>query len=167
MENSKKKKLTKVLFCIYFFILVWILLFKMSFSLDELYGHRNINLIPYYGSASVNGRLYLTDIINNILVFVPVGIYVSMIKEDWSILKKISVSFFISLTVEIAQFILAVGATDITDLIGNTMGGIIGVGIFHLFNMIFKNKTINILNILASISTVGLVSLMGMILIYN
>ena len=90
-----------------------------------------------------------------------------MIKEDWSILKKISVSFFISLTVEIAQFILAVGATDITDLIGNTMGGIIGVGIFHLFNMIFKNKTINILNILASISTVGLVSLMGMILIYN
>ena len=139
----------------------------MSFSLDELYGHRNINLIPYYGSTYVNGRLYMTEIINNILVFVPVGIYVSMIKEDWSILKKISVSFFISLTVEIAQFILAVGATDITDLIGNTMGGIIGVGIFHLFNMIFKNKTINILNILASISTVGLVSLMGMILIYN
>ena len=167
MENSKKKNLTKVLFCIYFFILVWILLFKMSFSLDELYGNRNINLIPYYGSAYVNGRLYMTEIINNILVFVPVGIYVSMIKEDWSILKKISVSFFISLTVEIAQFILAVGATDITDLIGNTMGGIIGVGIFHLFNMIFKNKTINILNILASISTVGLVSLMGMILIYN
>lgn len=167
MENSKKKNLTKVLFCIYFFILVWILLFKMSFSLDELYGHRNINLIPYYGSTYVNGRLYMTEIINNILVFVPVGIYVSMIKEDWSILKKISVSFFISLTVEIAQFILAVGATDITDLIGNTMGGIIGVGIFHLFNMIFKNKTINILNILASISTVGLVSLMGMILIYN
>ena len=167
MENSKKKNLTKVLFCIYFFILVWILLFKMSFSLDELYGHRNINLIPYYGSAYVNGRLYMTEIINNILVFVPVGIYVSMIKEDWSILKKISVSFFIILTVEIAQFILAVGATDITDLIGNTMGGIIGVGIFHLFNMIFKNKTINILNILASFSTVGLVSLMGMILIYN
>ena len=93
MENSKKKNLTKVLFCIYFFILVWILLFKMSFSLDELYGHRNINLIPYYGSAYVNGRLYMTEIINNILVFVPVGIYVSMIKEDWSILKKISVSF--------------------------------------------------------------------------
>ncbi len=41
-----------------------------------------------------------------------------MLKQDWSITKKISVAFFISLAVEVLQFVLAIGATDITDLIG-------------------------------------------------
>ncbi len=167
MENKKQRNLTMILFIIYFCILIWILLFKMSFSFDELYRNRSINLIPFLGSIIVNGRLYINEIINNILVFVPVGIYTCMLKQEWSTPKKVSIAFFISLTVEVLQFILAIGATDITDLIGNTIGGAIGIGIFYLFIKIFKNKTINIFNILASIATVGLVSLLSMLLLVN
>ncbi len=167
MENKKQRNLTMILFIIYFCILIWILLFKMSFSFDELYRNRSINLIPILGSIIVNGRLYINEIINNILVFVPVGIYTCMLKQEWSTPKKVSVAFFISLTIEVLQFILAIGATDITDLIGNTIGGAIGIGIFYLFIKIFKNKTINIFNILASIATVGLVSLLSMLLLVN
>ena len=167
MENKKQHRLTMILFIIYFCLLIWILLFKMSFSFDELYRNRSINLIPILGSIIVNGRLYINEIINNILVFVPVGIYTCMLKQEWSTPKKVSVAFFISLTIEVLQFILAIGATDITDLIGNTIGGAIGIGIFYLFIKIFKNKTINIFNILASIATVGLVSLLSMLLLVN
>lgn len=167
MENKKQRNLTMILFIIYFCILIWILLFKMSFSFDELYRNRSINLIPILGSIIVNGRLYINEIINNILVFVPVGIYTCMLKQEWSTPKKVSVAFFISLTIEVLQFILAIGATDITDLIGNTIGGAIGIGIFYLFIKIFKNKIINIFNILASIATVGLVSLLSMLLLVN
>ncbi len=167
MENKKKHNLTMILFIIYFFILIWILLFKMSFSFNELYRSRSINIIPFAGSIMVNGKLYISEIINNILVFVPVGIYTCMLKQEWSILKKVSVAFFISLAVEVLQFILAIGATDITDLIGNTIGGIIGIGIFYLFAKVLKNKTIKILNILASIATVGLVSLLSILLLVN
>lgn len=167
MENKKKHNLTMILFIIYFFILIWILLFKMSFSFNELYRSRSINIIPFAGSIMVNGKLYISEIINNILVFVPVGIYTCMLKQEWSILKKVSVAFFISLAVEVLQFILAIGATDITDLIGNTIGGIIGIGIFYLFAKALKNKTIKILNILASIATVGLVSLLSILLLVN
>ncbi len=167
MENKKKRNLTLILFIIYFCILIWILLFKMSFSFNELYRSRSINIIPFAGSIMVNGKLYINEIINNILVFVPVGIYTCMLKQEWSILKKVSVAFFISLAVEVSQFILAIGATDITDLIGNTIGGIIGIGIFYLFAKVLKNKTINILNILASIATVGLVSLLSILLLVN
>lgn len=167
MKNKKQYNLTMILFTIYFFLLIWILLFKMSFSLDELYGRRSINIIPFLGTAMVNGKLHTSEIINNILIFVPVGIYTCMLKQDWSITKKISVAFFISLAVEVLQFVLAIGATDITDLIGNTIGGVIGIGVFYLFTRLFKNKTINILNILASISTVGLVSLISILLLVN
>lgn len=167
MENKKKGNLTMILFTVYSCILIWILLFKMSFSLDELYGDRSINLIPFLGSAIVNGKLDISEIINNILVFIPVGIYTCMLKQEWSILKKISVAFFISFGIEVLQFVLAIGATDITDLIGNTLGGVIGVGIFHLFTIFFKSKAINILKILTSSATIGLVGLLSILLLAN
>ena len=167
MKNNKQRNLTRILFAVYFLILVWILLFKMSFSLDELYKNRSINLIPFMGSVIVNGRIYINEIIDNILVFIPLGIYICMLKEDWSILRKISVGFFISLGIEVLQFILAIGATDITDLIGNTLGGIIGIGVFYLFSKLFKNKTNKIINILALIVTILLVSMISILLLAN
>ena len=167
MKNNRQRNLTRILFAVYFLILVWILLFKMSFSLDELYKNRSINLIPFMGSVIVNGRIYINEIIDNILVFIPIGIYICMLKEDWSILRKISVGFFISLVIEILQFILAIGATDITDLIGNTLGGIIGIGVFYLFSKLFKNKTNKIINILALIVTILLVSMISILLLAN
>ena len=167
MKNNRQRNLTRILFAVYFLILVWILLFKMSFSLDELYKNRSINLIPFMGSVIVNGRIYINEIIDNILVFIPLGIYICMLKEDWSILRKISVGFFISLGIEVLQFILAIGATDITDLIGNTLGGIIGIGVFYLFSKLFKNKTNKIINILALIVTILLVSMISILLLAN
>ena len=167
MKNNRQRNLTRILFAVYFLILVWILLFKMSFSLDELYKNRSINLIPFMGSVVVNGRIYINDIIDNILVFIPLGIYICMLKEDWSILRKISVGFFISLGIEVLQFILAIGATDITDLIGNTLGGIIGIGVFYLFSKLFKNKTNKIINTLALIATILLVSMISILLLAN
>ena len=139
----------------------------MSFSIDELYKNRSINIIPFMGSVIVNGRIYISEIINNIVVFIPVGIYVCMLKKDWPILKKISVGFFISLGIEVLQFVLSIGATDITDLIGNTFGGIVGIGVFYLFSKVFKNKTNNIINILALIATILLIALISILLFVN
>jgi glycopeptide antibiotics resistance protein len=167
MKNSRQRNLTRILFAVYILILVWILLFKMSFSIDELYKNRNINIIPFMGSVIVNGKIDTSEIINNIIVFIPVGIYVCMLKKDWSILKKISVGFFLSLGIEVLQFVLAIGATDITDLIGNTFGGIIGIGVFYLFSKVFKDKTNKIINILASIATILLIALISILVLAN
>ena len=167
MKDNKQYNLTRILFAVYTLILAWILLFKMSFSIDELYKNRNINIIPFMGSVIVNGKIDTSEIINNIIVFIPIGIYVCMLKKDWSILKKISVGFFISLGIEVLQFVLAIGATDITDLIGNTLGGIIGIGVFYLFSKVFKNKTNKIINILASIATILLIALISILVLAN
>ena len=167
MKDNKQYNLTRILFAVYTLILAWILLFKMSFSIDELYKNRSINIIPFMSSVIVNGKIDTSEIINNIIVFIPVGIYVCMLKKDWSILKKISVGFFISLGIEVLQFVLAIGATDITDLIGNTLGGIIGIGVFYLFSKVFKNKTNKIINILASIATILLIGLISILVLAN
>ncbi|MFU0825927.1 MAG: hypothetical protein ACFWTJ_00010 [Lachnoclostridium sp.] len=73
MEGNRHRNLTRILFAVYILMLVWILLFKMSFSMDELYKNRSINIIPFMSSVIANGRVDISEIINNIVVFIPVG----------------------------------------------------------------------------------------------
>ena len=58
---------------------------------------------------------------------------------------------------EIVQDILAIGRSDITDLIGNTLGGIIGIGLFVVIKKILDKNTVKIINVLATIGTVFIV----------
>jgi glycopeptide antibiotics resistance protein len=64
--------------------------------------------------------------------------------------------FLISLIVEGLQFILAVGAFDITDIITNTLGGIIGLMIVEAIAKAFHNnvKAQKFINLIATTGTV-------------
>jgi glycopeptide antibiotics resistance protein len=57
-----------------------------------------------------------------------------------------------SVAVEIIQYIFAIGATDITDVITNTLGGFIGLGLYTL-----SNKYINTEKLDRVINTLGAV----------
>ncbi|PET38061.1 hypothetical protein CN514_24260, partial [Bacillus sp. AFS001701] len=91
--------------------------------------------------------------------FIPFGIYISMLKPNWSFLKKIAVIAGVSLVFEVLQFIFAIGASDITDFLGNTLGGIIGIGVYIVFCRLFSTKANKILNVLTSIGVIFLVAL--------
>mgnify|MGYP004552219861 FL=1 len=149
--KRKENYLTKVLFIFYILALIWIILFKMQFSFKGLVTSRSINLIPFGESMMVNGMIDVKEIIANVLIFIPFGIYISMLKSEWTFIKKVGSGFIISFAVEILQFIFAIGASDITDIIGNTLGGIIGIGIFYAFYKVFREKAIKIINVVALI----------------
>lgn len=82
-------------------------------------------------------------------------------------MRKAAPSFFTSLTLEVLQFVLAVGASDITDLLGNTAGGILGVGIFYIFSKICKERAEFVLNVIALAGAAGMSLLLGMLLLLN
>lgn len=90
-----------------------------------------------------------------------------MLKPRWSFAKKLLPAFGISLIYEVMQFVLAIGASDITDLINNTLGGLIGVLIFGLLQKIFGEKTYKILLGLAGVCTILLLVLIAVLLIAN
>jgi len=169
MKENRQRNLTRGLLLIYLLVLTWIILFKMQINLSYIgrMQYRNVNLIPFQGSAVVNGRIELSEIILNVIVFVPFGVYISMLKENWNILKKTAPFFLTSLAYESLQYILSIGASDITDLIGNTLGGISGVVLFWLLSKVLKDNTIKVINILALIGTVFMVGLLGMLVIAN
>lgn len=166
-REDKAGILEWVLFFIYMAILAWIILFKLSLSWSEIPHLRNINLIPYGQSVIVNGTLDISELWQNVLAFVPLGIYLGMLDSKGKIWKKVVTIAMISLGLEALQYILAVGASDITDLINNTLGGIIGLLIYTFVHFIFGRKTNTILRRIALLCTVIIIAFMTVLIIFN
>lgn len=167
MNEKNIKYLSYALFSIYIFTLGWIILFKLSFSFDTLPSIRNINLVPFSQSVIVNGKIQLSELINNILIFIPLGVFINMFIKKSSILKKIIIIILVSLSLESFQYILSIGASDITDIITNTTGGIIGLGLYDLFERIWKEKTYKYITILGTILTIICILLITVLIVIN
>lgn len=140
------KKLTFILFLIYFLALNWLVLFKLHFSFDQIDKVRVINLIPLNNSV-------FSEVYNNIRIFVPFGIFICMLKSKWSMMKKVLSTFGLTLSFEMIQFVLAIGRSDITDILANTLGGTIGIGIYYLLFWILKHRTNVFINLCALVLT--------------
>ena len=165
----KSKKLTCGLFILYFAVLVWIVLFKfrLPFVHDQLPHLRGINLIPFAGTRITNGTTDFKEVIDNVIIFVPFGVLICTLWQKKSLLKYVSLVLLVSLSFEILQFVFAIGASDITDLIANTLGGTIGAGAYFILYKILGEKTNLIINILSLIFAVILTGLVLLITIAN
>ena len=168
-DDSKANKLTKVLFVIYLIALFWIIVFKFNLPFSNLGYMRSINLIPFNESLIINGKLDFREIIMNVAIFMPLGIYSGILFEKWTLGKKIFLFSMISLICEVFQFILGVGASDITDIITNLLGGIIGLIIYIEIKKISGNsiKAQKFINIIATIGTVLMILLLSVLVLYN
>ncbi|MET1249037.1 VanZ family protein [Sporolactobacillus sp. STCC-11] len=164
MKLEKQKILTLLLFTIYFLALTWLILFKLQFSIPDHVG-RVINLVPLLGSFDDNGTLRFSEIRANILAFIPLGIYICMIKTSWPFVKKMLTIVGLTFVYELIQFIFAIGRTDITDLLSNTLGGIIGIGVYALLSKVLKDRTNQIINGLAAVFTIAALLLVALLLI--
>jgi glycopeptide antibiotics resistance protein len=155
-DNNKTNKLTNALFIIYLIALFWIIVFKFNVRLPPLRNMRSINLIPFSEPLILNGKIAFSEIIMNVVIFVPLGMYAGILFKRWVTLKKLFLFFLISLICEVLEFILNIGASDITDIINNTLGGLIGLMIYKGIEKAFKNsvKAQKIINIIALTGTI-------------
>ncbi len=87
----------------------------------------------------------------NLFFFIPVGVCLPLLKSQWSVWQIIYFGFLLSLLYEGLQFILAVGMTDITDLMLNTLGAGIGLLLYQLFLKLFKSHTRKWVNVIGLI----------------
>jgi glycopeptide antibiotics resistance protein len=142
----ESKKLTFALFIIYVVALIWLVLFKLQFSLDHIERVRVINMIPLNESV-------FSEVYNNIRIFVPLGIFICMLKSKWSFMKKLISIIGFTLAFESIQFVLAIGRSDITDILANTLGGIVGICIYELLFKILKHRTNKFINLIALVLT--------------
>ncbi|WP_162418709.1 VanZ family protein [Cyclobacterium roseum] len=155
-NNNPATRLTTVLFIIYGLALVWILLLKLGVQFSYM-GTRSTNFIPFNEPVIFTGENFL-----NVLIFVPLGIYVGVLFTRWIFGKKLFFLFLLSLLVEGLQYLFRIGAFDVTDLMTNTLGGLIGLLVFSGLERAFRNgiKAQKFINFLAVPATALLILLL-------
>ncbi|MFC5338405.1 VanZ family protein [Leucobacter denitrificans] len=125
--GNTRKTTAWVVLALYLAFLCWILLLKMHVTdFGDLAGRRSLNLVPF-GASGEMGGLGSREILLNVLAFVPLGMLVYLVAARrgvwlWVPLIGTAVAF------EVTQFVFGIGASDITDVITNTAGGLLGLG---------------------------------------
>lgn len=120
------KVLSRTIFAAYLFVLLWLVLFKFSydpFAVIRDFQTRSLNLIPFAYSRN-------SEMIANVVAFIPFGVMLSVNFKEVVFRYRLAVVFAFSVVVELIQFALAIGATDITDIIMNTLGGSLGLAAY-------------------------------------
>lgn len=167
--KRKSNCFVTILFLIYLALLVWIILFKLQFSISDLDKMRSVNFIPFYYDKEIGVAFHLTELLENVLIFVPMGIYLQMLLPKVKLYVKIMMIAGTSFLLETMQYILAVGRSDITDVLTNATGGLLGIAVYSIVARLIGNriKVNRLFSILAGIVSVVVIGLLSFILFAN
>ncbi len=149
-EKNTKKKRSKFLnwmFFIYLLMLFYVTLFAWNYGAslgDAGPGGRNYNLSPFFSiyriyTFSPDMKDPIRILGGNILLFVPFGLLFPLFLDYFKKKKKaVSIVFvtitgmFISIFIEVNQFIFTYRVANIDDVILNTLGAFIGAIIYKV-----------------------------------
>lgn len=136
---------------LYTFLIVYILLllyflFFARTGLSAAGLDFSFNLIPFNTIREQLSQLNtpfryfaIQNIIINTLMLVPLGIYISLLIKQKTLIHS-SLIFAVSLFIEIIQGIFRLGAVDIDDIILNCFGGFLGLLICRVLFVILKHE---------------------------
>ncbi len=142
-----------VLFVVYLLLLAWIVLWKLEIPFVGGGGLRQIKLVPFAATTGA-GASTPFEIVANFVLFVPFGIYLGLLAPMWPWQKAVCAVAGASLILEVAQYVLAVGSSDVTDVVVNTAGGLIGIGLLNLARRRLRTRTTIVMTWVCLIGTV-------------
>lgn len=171
IKNNKKICFYKEIFML-LFILYVMCLFEIVTLQDYNYGLSNYIPFKEIFRYEIGSRLFIKNIICNILLFLPYGYFASDYLKSKNAWLICFLTMIVSITIECVQ--LNIGRTfDIDDVILNTLGGIFGYLLYKILEKIkFKLpnflKTDGFINfIVIIILIIFIIYLFNLTLIWN
>ncbi len=129
MTRSPATRRLVALFVVYLVLLGWVVLWKLE--VPWVGQQRVVKLVPFAATAEAGPSTSL-DVWANLLLFIPFGLYLGLLAPSWSWWRSAAVMASASLGLEVTQYVLGVGSTDATDVLVNTVGGLVGLGLVAL-----------------------------------
>ncbi len=126
-------------FVIYLIVVIGATLIRNSYDFSSIFYLRAF----YSYKMAWNSASYTEwrNLILNILMFVPLGIYLPMLFVKFRKFYIVyGLGFMCSLGIEITQVVLKRGIGELDDLFNNTLGTIIGYGIFVFFYTLISRR---------------------------
>ena len=138
-------------FWVYLLLVVKVTLFPIPIELNVdyvgtwerlIFTLSRVNLIPFYYAGYFNKRVIFIEVIQNIILTIPFGFGINFIARIEA-RKFPLLAIFVGLTIETAQLVISlfVGAyrtVDITDVILNATGSLLGFALFRLFARVYS-----------------------------
>ncbi len=133
--NKKENRLAMwVCFIAYLLLLGYVVFVSSGFGRVEHDEYRyNLTLFQEIGryvgvgARTGNWTLFRFNVIGNICVFVPLGMFLPKLFQKCRKFLAVAVlSLEISLAIEVTQLLTRIGSFDVDDLLLNTLGGILG-----------------------------------------
>lgn len=118
----------RALFAVYLALLVWIVVWKLGVPHVGDGADRVVKLVPFARTAE-SGASAPREVLANLVLFVPFGVYLRLLAPARAWWRHAAVAALASLALEAAQYVLAVGRSDVTDVLVNAAGGALGVGL--------------------------------------
>lgn len=152
---NKRERIEIIFLCgvfICYILFLVKLLFLSRVSILDLFNSqrtldRSINLIPFHSikgyifsnSATIK-KFAFGNVVGNIVIFIPLGTYLSLFKNNKRVITNLLFVFILSLFIEIIQGFLGIGASDIDDIILNCLGGLVGILGYKFLVLILRDK---------------------------
>src|SRR3954470_16247807 len=134
--------MSRVLFALYLLTLLWLTLFKLSYDIGSVlsgYRTRSLNLVPFV----TLGQVGLSETVSNVVTFLPFGLLAALNFKQTALWRLLLAVLAFSVVVETLQFVLAIGTTDVTDVVTNTLGGLVGLGLYRLLNRVVRAEILD------------------------
>lgn len=98
---------------------------------------RGYDLHPFWSYGAIeDGKVeLLAENIMNVVVFVPIGILLGIGFAKWPWWKAIGAGCLFSMSIEAMQFVFKRGFCEVDDVMHNTLGCVMGFGIYKLFQV--------------------------------
>lgn len=151
--KKESKRLLIIKTCMYVYLVMVLFFTLMPFTIS-FNGTNNLfmetaNLIPFR-DVRLHYDGAIREVILNIIMMIPFGILYPSIKKK-GIFKTVLITLFFSLFIELSQLLsvwwngVSPRIFDVTDLITNTFGGLIGYLVFIVIKpIVFKNVNLTI-----------------------
>ena len=136
-RQQKTAFLRSFIYSIYFTLVITITLLGR-----EIHGVSNsiYTLLSTYNALLCEKKYWVVfEIIYNVALFVPLG---CIIHYHFKKVVFIYIAVVVSFAIEIIQLLLGIGLLEISDLINNTLGAILGYALVYLHKTISHNRSL-------------------------
>ena len=118
-----------------------VVLYLTLFCRERLELTESYIIIPRnkYYLVSIGWMPAVWEVVDNILLFIPLGILQPMVCVHISWKKVAIIAIATSASIEVCQLVFRLGLFELNDILHNTLGAVVGYSIYLLFTKIKMN----------------------------
>ena len=163
-RDTERFVLYKELLMLSFVIYILCLFQVVTFQDDTSWASNNFIPFKEIFRYSITSRLFIKNVIGNMLMFMPFGFFISYYLKSEKIWIPLFITVITSVAIEVVQLTMIGRVFDVDDIILNVIGGIFGYYIYHSLS-ILGDKAPSILKNEWFLNVVSILILIGIIIL--